>query len=166
MGSSSVLVLIGSHSLCNSFVVNQFLFLHQMEKIPFVIHPRSNESNGVGKKCFFFLFNSKIYSHVTQKWRPKTGMAIPYCLCWKLLHTSRKYSDVSNLFAKFQHAKAPESSFQDCWVCLHTTMMVESEHNARFMTRHIMKHAFTSNLHKINLSLKHISEPTRRVNLA
>ena len=26
MGSSSVLVLIGSHSLCNSFVVNQFLF--------------------------------------------------------------------------------------------------------------------------------------------
>ena len=28
MGSSSVLVLIGSHSLCNSFVVNQFLFFH------------------------------------------------------------------------------------------------------------------------------------------
>ena len=26
MGSSSVVVLIGSHSLCNSFVVNQFLF--------------------------------------------------------------------------------------------------------------------------------------------
>ena len=52
MGSSSVLVLIGSHSLCNSFVVNQFLFFfsHQMEKIPFVIHPRSNESNLVEKK--------------------------------------------------------------------------------------------------------------------
>ena len=29
-------------------------------------------------------------------------------------------------------------------------MMVESEHNARFMTRHVMKHEFTSNLHKIN----------------
>ena len=29
-------------------------------------------------------------------------------------------------------------------------MMVESEHNARFMTRHVMKYAFTSNLHKIN----------------
>ena len=26
LGSSSVVVLIGSHSLCNSFVVNQFLF--------------------------------------------------------------------------------------------------------------------------------------------
>ena len=26
MGSSSVAVLIGSHSLCNSFVVNQFLY--------------------------------------------------------------------------------------------------------------------------------------------
>ena len=26
MGSSSLVVLLGSHSLCNSFVVNQFLF--------------------------------------------------------------------------------------------------------------------------------------------
>ena len=87
MGSSSVLVLTGSHSLCNSFVVNQFFFSHQMEKIPFVIHPRSNESNMVEKKKFCLFFISKIYSHVTQKWQPKTGMAIPYCLCWKLLHT-------------------------------------------------------------------------------
>ena len=109
MGSSSVLVLIGSHSLCNSFVVNQFLFFfsYQMEKIPFVIHPRSNESNMV--EFFLKLFISKIYSHVTQKWWPKMGMAIPYCLCWKLLHTRQKYSDKSNLFAKLQHAKAPES---------------------------------------------------------
>ena len=29
-------------------------------------------------------------------------------------------------------------------------MMIESEHYACFMTRHVMKHAFTSNLHKIN----------------
>ena len=29
-------------------------------------------------------------------------------------------------------------------------MVVESEHYACFMTRHVMKHAFTSNLHKIN----------------
>ena len=35
-------------------------------------------------------------------------------------------------------------------VCLCTTMMVESEHNACFMTHHDMKHAFISNLHKIN----------------
>ena len=34
MGSSSVLVLIGSHSLCKSFVVNQFLFFTPNEKIP------------------------------------------------------------------------------------------------------------------------------------
>ena len=61
------------------------------------------------KKMFCLFFISKIYSHVTQKWRPKTGMAITYCLCWKLLHTRRKYSDISNLFAKLQHAKAPES---------------------------------------------------------
>ena len=42
--------------------VNQF----QMEKIPFVIHPRSNESNMVDKKCFVYFFIGKIYSHVTQ----------------------------------------------------------------------------------------------------
>ena len=29
-------------------------------------------------------------------------------------------------------------------------MMVESEHYARFMTRLVTKHTFTSNLHKIN----------------
>ena len=81
----------------------------QMEKIPFVIHPRSSERNMVEKKMFHLFFISKIYSHVMQKWRPKTGMAIPYCLCWKLLHTRQKYSDISNLFAKLQHAKAPES---------------------------------------------------------
>ena len=56
MGTSSVLVLIGSHSHCNSFVVNQFLFSHQMEKIPLVIHPRSNGSNGVGKNVSFIFY--------------------------------------------------------------------------------------------------------------
>ena len=65
MGSSSVLVRIGSDSCCNSFVVNQFPFSHQMEKIPFVIHPRRNESNAVEKMfCLFFI--SKIYSRVTK----------------------------------------------------------------------------------------------------
>ena len=52
LGSSSVLVLIGSHSLCNSFVVNQFLFSHQMEKIP----PRNNESNMVEKNVLFIFY--------------------------------------------------------------------------------------------------------------
>ena len=65
-------------------------------------------------------------------------------------YQTKNIHDISNLFAKLQHAKAPESKFQDCWVCLRTIMMVESEHYKRFMTRHVMKHAFTSNLHKIN----------------
>ena len=55
MGSSSVLVWNGSDSRCNSFVVNQFPFSHQMEKIPFVIHTRRNESNALGKNVYFLL---------------------------------------------------------------------------------------------------------------
>ena len=109
MGSSSVLVLIGSHSLCNSFVVNQFLFFTPNGENSLCYTPKKQWEQYGGKKMFCLFFISKIYSHVTQKWRPKTGMAIPYCSCWKLLHTRRKYSDVSNLFAKLQHAKAPES---------------------------------------------------------
>ncbi len=109
MGSSSVLVLIGSHSLCNSFVVNQFLFFTPNGENSLCYTPKKQWEQYGGKKMFCLFFISKIYSHVTQKWRPKTGMAIPYCLCWKLLHTRRKYSDISNLFAKLQHAKAPES---------------------------------------------------------
>ena len=61
-----VLVLIGSHSLCNSFVVNQFLFSHQMEKISFVIHPRSDESNMVGKKFFVYFLLAK-YTPMSHK---------------------------------------------------------------------------------------------------
>ena len=133
MGSSSVLVLIGSHSLCNSFVVNQFLFFQtKWRKFPLLYTQEAMRAIWWRKKRIFIFFISKIYSHVTQKWRPKTGIAIPYCLCWKLLHTRRKYSDISIFFAKLQHEKAPESKFQDCWVCLCTTMMVESEHNACF----------------------------------
>ncbi len=109
MGSSSVLVLIGSHSLCNSFVVNQFLFFTPNGENSLCYTPKKQWEQYGGKKMFCLFFISKIYSHVTQKWWPKTGMAIPYCLCWKLLHTRRKYSDISNLFAKLQHAKAPES---------------------------------------------------------
>ena len=109
MGSSSVLVLIGSHSLCNSFVVNQFLFFHtKWRKFP-LLTQEAMRAIWWRKKMFCLFFISKIYSHVTQKWWPKTGIVIPYYLCWKLLYTRRKYSNVSNLFAKLQHAKAPES---------------------------------------------------------
>ena len=110
MGSTSVVVLIGSHSLCNSFVVNQFPFFHtKWIKFPLLYTQEAMRAICWKKKMFCLFFISKIYSHVTQKWRPQTGMVIPYCLCWKLLHTRRKYSDISNLFAKLQHAKAPES---------------------------------------------------------
>ena len=76
-----VLVLIGSHSLCNSFVVNQFLFFHtKRRKFP-LLYTQEAMSNMVEKKKICLFFISKIYSHITQKWRPKTGMAIPYaCL--------------------------------------------------------------------------------------
>ena len=43
MGSSSVLVLIGSHSLCNSFVVNQFLFF---------------TPNGENSLCYMSVYNN------------------------------------------------------------------------------------------------------------
>ena len=59
MGSSSVLVLIGSHSFCNSFVVNQFLFFTPNGENPFVIHPRSNESNMVGKNVLLIFLLAK-----------------------------------------------------------------------------------------------------------
>ena len=49
MGSPSVLVLIGSHSLCNSFVVM-----------------RSNESNMVGKKYFVYFLLAK-YTPMSRK---------------------------------------------------------------------------------------------------
>ena len=94
-GSSSVLVLIASHSLCNSFVINQFLFFTPNEEnsLCYTLKKQWEQYGGEKKNCLFFI--SKIYSHVTQKWQPKTGMAIPYYLCWKLLHTRWKYSDIS-----------------------------------------------------------------------
>ena len=58
MGSSSVLVLIGSDSHCNSFVVNQFLFFHTKWR-KFVIHPRSNESKVVDFLIFLYFLLAK-----------------------------------------------------------------------------------------------------------
>ena len=104
MGSSSVLVLIGSHSLCNSFVVNQFLFFTPNGENSLCYTPKKQweQYGGEKKICLFFI--SKIYSHVMKKWRPKTGMAIPYCLCWKLLHTT-----------------LPDENIQTYLICLQST---------------------------------------------
>ena len=76
-----------------------------MEKIPFVIHPRSNENNMVGKKCFVYFLLVK-YTPMScknggQKWEWRYPTAC--------VGTRQKYSDISNLFEKLQHAKAPES---------------------------------------------------------
>ena len=105
LGSSSVLVLIGSHSL-QQFCCKPVPFFHtKWRKFPLLYTQEAMRAIWWRKKknCLFFI--SKIYSHVMQKWRPKTGMAIPYCLCWKLLHTRRKYSDISNLFATCKSAR-------------------------------------------------------------
>ena len=149
MGSSSVLVLIGSNSICNSFVVNQFLFFTPNGKNSLCYTPKKQSQQYGGEKMFCLFFISKIYSHVMQKWWPKMRMAILFTACVGSYLIPDKNIQTSNLFAKLQHAKVPESWFQDCWVCLCTTM-VESEHYACFMTWRVMEHAFTSNLHKIN----------------
>ena len=120
MGSSSVLVWTGSDSHCNSFVVNQFLFFTPNGENSFCYTPKKEWEQCSGKNLLLF-FISKIYSHVTQKWWPKMGMAIPYCLYWKLLHTRWKYSDISNLFAKLQHhmQKHQKANFRtDEYVCI------------------------------------------------
>ena len=81
MGSSSVLVLIGSHSLCNSFVVNQFLFFTPNGKNSLCYTPKKQSQQYGGEKMFCLFFISKIYSHVMQKWWPKMRMAILFTAC-------------------------------------------------------------------------------------
>ena len=54
MGSSSVPVLIGSHSLCNSFVVNQFLFFTPNGENSLCYTPKKQREQYGGKKCFIF----------------------------------------------------------------------------------------------------------------
>ena len=50
MGSSSVLLLIGSHSLCNSFVVNQFLFFTPNGENSLCYTPKKQWEQYGGKK--------------------------------------------------------------------------------------------------------------------
>ena len=57
MGSSSVLVLIGSHSLCNSFVVNQFLFFtpNGENYLCYIPKKQWEQYGGEKKKIIYFL---------------------------------------------------------------------------------------------------------------
>ena len=54
--SSSVLVLIGSHSLCNSFVVNQFLFFTPNGENSLCYTPKKQWEQHGGKKNVLFIF--------------------------------------------------------------------------------------------------------------
>ena len=65
MGSSSMLVLIGSHSRCNSFVVNEFLFFFPFHT-KWRKFPRSNDSNAVEKICFVYFLLAK-YTPMSRK---------------------------------------------------------------------------------------------------
>ena len=58
MGSSSVLVLIGSHSLCNSFVVNQFLFFTPNGENSLCYTPKKQWEQYGWKKMFCLFFTS------------------------------------------------------------------------------------------------------------
>ena len=59
MGSSSVLVLIGSHSLCNSFVVNQFLLFTPNGENSICYTPKKQWKQYGGKKVFFIFLLAK-----------------------------------------------------------------------------------------------------------
>ena len=106
MGSSSVLVLIGSYSLCNSFVVNQFPFFTPNGENSLCYAMRSNESNMVGKKCFVSFLLAK-YTPMSRKnggqkqeWRYPTACVgsyfIPdeniqtYLICFATCKSTRK----------------------------------------------------------------------------
>ena len=83
-----------------------------MEKIPFVIHPRRNESNAV-EKCFAYFFISKIYSRVTKnvgqkrEWRYPTACVGSYFI--------------------------PDKNIQTCLICLQSCNM-QKQKKANFRT--------------------------------
>ena len=76
MGSSSVLVLIGSHSLCNSFVVNQFLFFTPNGENSLCYTPKKQWEQYGGEKNVLFVFLLAKYTPMSckngsqkQEWR-------------------------------------------------------------------------------------------------
>ena len=66
MGSSSVLVLVGSHSLCNSFVVNQFLFFTPNGENSLCYTPKKQREQYGGKKKFVYFLLAK-YTPMSRK---------------------------------------------------------------------------------------------------
>ena len=115
-----------------------------MDKIPFVIHPRSNESNLVGEKIILFSCKN---GGQKPEWRYPTACVGSYFIPDENIQTYLICLQSCNM-QKHQKANFRPAEY----ICVQNTtiMMVESEHYACFMTCHIMKHAFTSNLHKIN----------------
>ena len=67
MGSSSMLVWIGSDSRCNSFVVNQFLFFTPNGENFLCYTPKKEWQQRCGKKMFCLFFISKRYIPMSRK---------------------------------------------------------------------------------------------------
>ena len=143
---SSVLVLMGSHSCCNSFVVNQFLFFTPSGEIPFVIHPRSNENNGVGKKCFIYFLLAKYIpmSCKNGKWRYPTACVGSYCIPDKNIQTYNLICLQSCNMQKHQKANFRTAEY----VCVQQWRLKVSITHVSWPVR--SWNTFTSNLHKIN----------------
>ena len=87
-------LVIDSRSCCNRFLANQFLFSHQMVKIPFVTHSRRNKSNTVKKKkkkSSFLLAKYIPVSHKNgsqkQEWRYPTACVGSYFIADKNIQT-------------------------------------------------------------------------------
>ena len=72
MGSSSVLVLIGCHSLCNTFVVNQFLFFTPNGENSLSYTPKKQYGGG-GKKIFFLLAKYILPCHAKMAAKNRNG---------------------------------------------------------------------------------------------
>ena len=109
MGSSSMLVLIASHSLCNSFVVNQFLFFTSNGKNSHWYTPKKQREQYGGEKKSFVYFLLAKYTPMSRKnggqkqeWQYPTACVGSYFIPDQNIQT---YLFVCIL----QHAKAPES---------------------------------------------------------
>ena len=93
MGSSSVLVLIGSHSLCNSFVINQFLFSTPNGENSLCYTPKKQWEQYGGKKIFVYFLLAK-YAPMSRKnggqkweWRYPTACVGSYFIPDKNIQT-------------------------------------------------------------------------------
>ena len=100
--------------MLQQFCCKSVPFFHtKRRKFPFFIHPRM--------RAMRFL----LAKYIPMSRKNGNGDSLLLVL-EATSYQTKIFRHVSNLFAKLQHVKAPGSWFQACWVCLCTTMMVES----------------------------------------